>query len=68
VTLFASASTYAPGEPGDQGLPPSQFQNMDVLGRWRGDLDRLGSTNVVVGMVGLLVLAFLWHRYHKAGK
>lgn len=61
MTLFAAADTYAPGEPGTQGLAPSQGQNLSVLGRYH--LDQLRQPNVWLGLGGLALVAFLVHKY-----
>jgi hypothetical protein len=66
VTLFAAANVYAPGESGTQGLPGSQGQNMTPQGRY--DLSNLQGPNLVVGLLGLLVVAWLAHRYLGIGK
>jgi hypothetical protein len=59
--LFEAAGTYAPGEPGTQGLPQPEGQNVWALGKYH--LDRIKPANVWVGLIGLLVLAYLVHRY-----
>ena len=59
--LFEAAGTYAPGEPGTQELPPPQGQNVWELGKYH--LARIKPANVWVGLIGLLVLAYLVHRH-----
>lgn len=57
--LFDASTAYAPGQPrGDAGY--SQYQNVDVVGRY--DLSKLASPNVVIGLAVLLGLAYFLHR------
>lgn len=59
--LFEAAGTYAPGEPGTQGLRAPGGQNTNWLGKYH--LDQIRPYSVWVGLIGLLVLAVLVHRY-----
>lgn len=58
--LFDASTVYAAGQPhGAVGY--SDYQNVNRLGRY--DLSRLTPTNVLLGLLGLLVAAWLAHRY-----
>lgn len=59
--LFASSRVYAPGEPGRLTGPRSLGQDVSVLGRY--DLSGLTGPNVALGLLGLLVIAWLAHAY-----
>lgn len=59
--LFESASVYAPGEPGTQDLPRAQGQNVSWLGKYH--LDQLRPPNILIGLIGLIVLAYLVHKH-----
>jgi hypothetical protein len=63
VTLFAGAETYAPGEPGQQGMGQSAGQNVNWLARYH--LGNLQGPNLVIALVGLLALAYAAHRWLK---
>jgi len=58
--LFDASATYAPGEPrGD--VPYGTYQSTDVLGRYH--LDQLKPYSLWIGVGGLLLLAYLVHKY-----
>jgi len=59
--LFEASTVYAPGEPhGDVGY--SDYMNMTPLGRF--DLPKaVQSPNLWVGLVGIVALVWLGHRY-----
>lgn len=57
--LFNASTVYAPGEPhGVEGR--SGYQDMSLLGRYH--LDKLSPPSVLVGILGLLLVAYLVHR------
>jgi hypothetical protein len=60
VTLFAGSNVYAPGEPSGY-TGHSGGQNVSLLGRYH--LDQLRSPNVVIGLLGLGLVAILVHKY-----
>lgn len=58
--LFDASTTYAPGEPrGAVGY--GDYQHVGRLGHY--DLASLKPPNVVIGILGLALLAFLVHKY-----
>jgi len=58
--LFDASTTYAPGEPrGDAGT--GQYQRVGKLGHY--DLSAIKSPNVLIGLAGLTIIAFLVHKY-----
>lgn len=58
--LFDSSTTYASGQPhGDTGY--SAYQDVSWLGKYH--LDKLGSPNLLIGITGLAVIAYLVHRH-----
>lgn len=58
--LFEASRQYAPGQPrGD--VPESSYQDMNPLGRY--NLAGLQSANVWLGLLGLVVLVWLIHKY-----
>lgn len=60
--LFASSNVYAPGEPrGYDGS--SDGQRVSILGKYH--LDQLRQPNVVIGLLGLALVAVLVHRSGK---
>lgn len=60
MTLMGNtANVYAPGESGTQGLPPSRYQNVNILGRY--NLQSLGSVNIWVGAAGLIAAIWIVH-------
>lgn len=67
MTLMGNtADVYAPGEQGTQGLPPSRFQNVNLLGRY--NLQGLASTNVWLGAAGVVVVLWLTRKYLGGGR
>ena len=62
--LFSAANVYAPGEAGTPpSLGQSGYQDMSLLGRY--NLGGLQPPNWLIGVLGLLVIAWAWHRYHR---
>lgn len=58
--LFEASPVYAPGEP-HGAVAASQYQNMGIVARYH--LNKLGLTNVWVGMAGLALLAYMVHSH-----
>jgi hypothetical protein len=63
VTLFVGADTFAPGQVGTQDLGRSGVARVPL---W--NLAGLTQTNVLLGLLGLLVAAYLAHRWLGAPK
>jgi hypothetical protein len=58
--LFDASPSYAPGQAhGDVPYTP-QYQSMDLLGRFH--LDQIKPYSLWVGLIGLVLVAYLLHR------